>query len=83
MVDEGSEKPPGHGGWLPLRERSDALGATTGHAAVHVRHGGWRHGGGASDLVGSEASPGHAAVRDLDISLASTISQIGRGSHHL
>jgi hypothetical protein len=33
-----------------------------------------------SDLVGGQASHGNTTARDLDIYLASTISQIGRRS---
>jgi hypothetical protein len=39
MAEEGSEKPPGHGGWLALRGRREVLGAATGHVAVHVVEG--------------------------------------------
>jgi hypothetical protein len=47
---------PEHDSCLPLRRQSDALGSTTGHAAVHVVAGAGGTVAARSNLVGGQAS---------------------------
>jgi hypothetical protein len=57
--------PPEHDGLIAPRAQSDVFGAPTGHVAVHVEAGAGGTVAALSKLVGTQASPSHAAVRDL------------------